>query len=239
MRMMLPLLLAASASAAPLTLRSGPARAHLIELYSSEGCSSCPPADAWLRALRGSGRLWKDFVPVAFHVAYWDYLGWKDPLADPANEARQRAYAGSWGADGGGVYTPGVVLDGAEWTGWRGGAPAPGGESGVLTVSVAGGRAEARFETKEAGPFSFYVARLGSGIDSAVRRGENGGATLRHDFVVRGLRAASMEEKGGVWTARLPLPPAASPAGRPGLAAWVAGPDGRPVQAAGADLRAD
>ena len=80
--------LASSSSASELALRSGPARTHLIELYSSEGCSSCPPADDWVESLRKRPGLWKDFVPVAFHVTYWDYLGWKDSFGDPVGSAR-------------------------------------------------------------------------------------------------------------------------------------------------------
>ena len=60
---------------------SGPTRAHLIELFTSEGCSSCPPAESWLSKLKNEPGLWKNFVPLAFHVDYWDHLGWKDPFA--------------------------------------------------------------------------------------------------------------------------------------------------------------
>jgi hypothetical protein len=84
------LALAGWAGAGELCVQSGPARAHLLELYTSEGCSSCPPAEQWFSTLKQSPRLWKQIVPVAFHVNYWDQLGWKDKLASPANTARQR-----------------------------------------------------------------------------------------------------------------------------------------------------
>jgi hypothetical protein len=84
------LALAGWACAGELSVQSGPARAHLLELYTSEGCSSCPPAEQWFSTLKQSPRLWKEIVPVAFHVNYWDQLGWKDKLASPANTARQR-----------------------------------------------------------------------------------------------------------------------------------------------------
>src|SRR5205809_201633 len=61
------------------TFESGPARVHVIELFTSQGCSSCPPAEAWLSKLKNEPRLWKDFMPIAFHVDYWDRLGWRDP----------------------------------------------------------------------------------------------------------------------------------------------------------------
>src|SRR5690348_8781739 len=69
---------------------SGDTQTPLLELYTSEGCSSCPPAEAWLSQLKKSPKLWKDFVPVSFHVDYWDYLGWKDPFAMKAYSRRQQ-----------------------------------------------------------------------------------------------------------------------------------------------------
>jgi hypothetical protein len=95
-----------SAHAATCTATSGPARASLLELYTSEGCSSCPPADRWLSQMPPR----RDVVPLAFHVDYWDRLGWKDRFAQAAFSQRQRAR--NRGA--GWVYTPQVMLDGAE-----------------------------------------------------------------------------------------------------------------------------
>ena len=62
----------------PLVFESGEARTMLVELFTSEGCSSCPPADAWISQLKESPDLWKKIVPVAFHVDYWNNLGWRD-----------------------------------------------------------------------------------------------------------------------------------------------------------------
>jgi len=226
-------LLAAPAAAAPLVVRSGPVRTRLVELYSSEGCSSCPPADEWLSSLRADARLWKDFVPVAFHVDYWDSLGWKDRFASSAFAARQRAYAASWGV--GSVYTPGLVLDGEEWRGWGAGAPEAGAAAGTLDASASGGTLAVRFApAAPGGPFDVYAARLGFGLASDVTAGENAGRVLRHDFVVRGLARAPMTLQDGAWSARLRLPAGAGPKPtREGLAVWVVGPDGRPAQAAG------
>ena len=105
-KLCIPFLLAAAAgvSGEPLHFSSGPERIALIELYTSEGCSSCPPADRWLGALAGRQGLWKDFVPVEFHVNYWDSLGWKDRLSTPEFTAREYAYSSAWGAPN--VYTP-------------------------------------------------------------------------------------------------------------------------------------
>src|SRR5882672_2702112 len=108
----------------------------LLELYTSEGCSSCPPAEAWLTRLKDDPALWRNFVPVAFHVDYWDHLGWRDPWAAKAFSERQRNHAESWSAAS--VYTPGFVLNGKEWRGWPGLRTLPPlrkEKAGVLTVN--------------------------------------------------------------------------------------------------------
>lgn len=112
----LVLVLAQSVAAAE-QFTSGPGRAHLVELFTSEGCSSCPPADRWLATFVDSPRLWREIVPVAYHVSYWDRLGWADRFAQREFDVRQRRLAESSGAA---VYTPGVFRDGREWRGWRG-----------------------------------------------------------------------------------------------------------------------
>ena len=88
---------------------SGLESAPLLELYTSEGCSSCPPADRWL-----SSRVAADpsFTALAFHVDYWDRLGWKDPFSSDAATARQNAYAKAWGTRR--LYTPQMVVNGRE-----------------------------------------------------------------------------------------------------------------------------
>src|SRR6266480_7047743 len=102
-----------SARAGEQRFESGAQKTHLLELFTSEGCSSCPPAEAWLSKLKAQPRLWKDFVPLAFHVDYWDHLGWRDPFAAKEWTARQHQYSASWKSES--VYTPGFVLDGREW----------------------------------------------------------------------------------------------------------------------------
>src|SRR5258706_11293884 len=106
----------ASSPAAECTVKSGPTTAALVELYTSEGCSSCPPADRWLTTM-GHATTDRAFVPIAFHVAYWDYLGWKDAFADMRFTERQRQFARAAGANS--VYTPQVVLGGRDFPEWR------------------------------------------------------------------------------------------------------------------------
>ena len=91
-------------------------RVALVELFTSEGCSSCPPADRWLSELKHDERIWDRLVPVAFHVDYWDYIGWPDRFATKAFGERQRNYAR--GGNVASVYTPGFVVHGEEWRGW-------------------------------------------------------------------------------------------------------------------------
>src|SRR5436190_16245269 len=103
----------AQAQTQEITFESKPTRTHLIELFTSQGCSSCPPAEAWMSSLKNEARLWQDFVPIAFHVDYWDHLGWRDPFASKSWTDRQTDYSVHWKSES--VYTPAFVLDGAVW----------------------------------------------------------------------------------------------------------------------------
>src|SRR6478672_9812194 len=111
------ILASAIARADQLRFESGEKRVSFVELFTSEGCSSCPPAERTLSKLTSHPSLWKTFVPVAFHVNYWDNLGWKDRLASAEFTQRQRIYASEWIS--GTVYTPEFVLNGREWQ-WSG-----------------------------------------------------------------------------------------------------------------------
>ena len=104
------------ALAAPCTVTSPAHRVALVELFTSEGCSSCPPADAWLRRLPAEGYGPDRVVPLALHVDYWDYIGWKDRFASARYSERQRAYSAIGNSRF--VYTPQVVFDGRDFRGW-------------------------------------------------------------------------------------------------------------------------
>ena len=173
---------------------SGPDRAALLELYTSEGCRSCPPAERWLAALRDAPGLWRDFVPVDFHVNYWDRLGWPDRFATLEFTQRQSTYAAAWGGDS--VYTPCFVRDGAEWHRSVGPPEAAGEKAGVLTVTLApdgAGRAEfIPVAARAAKLYDIHVALLGSGFASRVTAGENRGETLRHEFVALAVAAYAL-----------------------------------------------
>jgi len=199
-----------------ISFESKPARTHLVELFTSEGCSSCPPAETWLGKLQSNPRLWIDFVPVAFHVTYWDNAAWRDPFASKEWTARQYAYSALWKSSS--VYTPAFVLDGHEWLNRE--IPAMAGEpSGVLKVAVASEeRAMVTFSpsAKGARTFEAHVAQLGFGLQSTVKGGENGGRKLVHDFVVLSLATARLGQEATT------VPLAKTDAGsRRAIAAWV------------------
>lgn len=204
----------------PQRFTSGPAQVSLIELYSSEGCSSCPPAERWLGALRDDPGLWKDFVPVAFHVDYWNRLGWPDRFSTREFTQRQYAHAAAWGT--GSVYTPCFMRDGVEWK--PAGRPAgAGGPAGALTASYDGATLRAEFSPAaavagakgNAAEFEVHAAILGAGIVSKVTAGENSGETLRHEFVALVLASAPLGREFA-----LPLPKVDG-VPRHALAVWV------------------
>jgi len=214
---------------------SGAQRVSLLELYTSEGCSSCPPAEKWLAQLQNEKSLWKQVVPVAFHVDYWDGLGWKDRFAKRAYSARQRDYANSWGTPS--VYTPGFVLNGTEWKGWFDGQQLPTFESekaGQLRVVLRGDQAEVVFDAPfEKNPLEVHFAPLAMRVASDVRAGENRGSKLEHEFVATELTSARLEFVNGKQTAHAVLPLSGARA----LAVWVTRENSlTPLQATGGFL---
>ncbi|MDH5325221.1 MAG: DUF1223 domain-containing protein [Gammaproteobacteria bacterium] len=191
-------LLSGACSAASLQLQSSQEQVRLLELYTSEGCSSCPPADRWLRQLRQDPALWQTLVPVAFHVDYWNYLGWQDPFSQARFSQRQRQYARHGYA--GSVYTPGFFLNGREWRGWfrprilpsateeraKPGNNAKFSKGGVLRVHWDGNTLKAGYSphgTTTSADYQLHVVALGFDLQTQVPSGENQGKTLAHDFV--------------------------------------------------------
>jgi hypothetical protein len=235
---LLLLMLLGTAAGAEWRIASGPERAVMIELFTSEGCSSCPPAEAFLNRFADNPRLWKSFIPLAFHVDYWDYLGWQDRYALADNAVRQRRYARLGHVRG--VYTPGFLVNGRGWRpGWFGNEP-PGDttRAGQLSVAVANGRLTARYDagTAQPAPLQLHLAVLGMGLQTAIRAGENAGRHSRHDFVV--LDHQRLAGDGSQWSGVLPQVRRLG-AGRLALVAWLqrAG-DPTPVQAVGGYLPA-
>jgi hypothetical protein len=238
-------LAALSGTAAPVRLESGPERVHLIELFTSEGCSSCPPAEKWLGELRQHDGLWRRFVPVAFHVSYWDRLGWRDRFSAQAFTDRQYALAQSWNTRT--VYTPCFVRNGAEWrsrdlTAVLASAPEPAGRLVAEQADPATWRIEyTPLADRDDARFEVHVAWLGGGAVSDVRAGENSGRTLQHEFVVLQLVSESLKRggaPGAPHATTTTIPTDSVPATpRHAIAVWVTRVgDLTPVQALGGEM---
>jgi hypothetical protein len=157
----------------------------VIELYTSEGCSSCPPADRWLSSLKAgaaSGRA----VVQAFHVGYWDYIGWVDRFASPVHTERQRQVARRNGQSG--IYTPQVVRNGQDWRDYsraldRAAEPA---RARITLQKNADDAFDALVTPADGvGAWAAYWTVTEHGHSSKVKAGENAGEFLQHDFVVR------------------------------------------------------
>ena len=210
----------------------------LLELYTSEGCSSCPPAEKWMASLKDDPQLWKQFVPVAFHVDYWDYIGWKDPFAINDYGLRQRKYRQLGNIRT--VYTPGMILNGKEWQSWHYGhsVPTTGEIVGNLDVVLKGNDISAVFSPvdEQTTEWELNVAVLGFKLESNVRRGENAGRRLKQEFVVLGYRRKDSSDSK--WQMKLPRVKKEY-AMHTGLAVWVNKKGAQtPVQATGGWIQA-
>jgi hypothetical protein len=221
----------ADADASACRAASGPAMTPLVELYTSEGCDSCPPADRWLSAnfprIRDANRP----VALAFHVDYWDRLGWTDRFASKAWTERQ--YAAMRANRATFVVTPQILLQGHEFPASRRAMPASAldrvaRESARATISLdaandgkdivatASGRVTDASAREGA---SVSIAYVDSGLTSDVKAGENRGVRLTHDHVVRALKSAPIEGDAVKLTARFSHPAEAGVA--PTLVAFV------------------
>ena len=182
----------------------------VIELYTSEGCDSCPPADQWLSRTVAKMRTEKDnnVIPLAFHVDYWDYIGWKDAFAQPAFAQRQSTLARSGGASG--VYTPQVFTNGKDDRSWsRGGGLASATAASVkfnLTSQWQGEGLVLSGKLADANPaIRLRYAITENSLVTAVKAGENKGETLRHDAVVR-AHGTLTADASGAFTATVRVP---------------------------------
>lgn len=191
---------------------SGVTRAELIELYTSEGCSSCPPADKWMSELIPHVISASEIVPIAFHVDYWDRLGWRDRFATPAFTARQYAYSKVSGSSF--VFTPQVIMAGHNEQNWSnnnhvrevvraGGAIEPGAHIVLHQQALTSGKV--KFDVKAQllhapilNEARIYAALFQNGLVSNVANGENSGKRLIHDYVVRNLITSQHADHHGL-----------------------------------------
>lgn len=227
-----------TAAAAPATAgceaKSADSTVALLELYTSEGCSSCPPTDRWVAELPQRGFTKDRVVPLAFHVDYWNYLGWTDPFSQSGFTRRQHEFAQRTHAAT--VYTPELVLSGREYRRWWGGSF----ERAVREVNRAAPRADIGLELNRSGKTlridgrasvrdkstderaSFYIALYENNLSNRIDAGENSGRTLHHAFVVRRLYGPlAFDARGSArFNRKLALDPAWK-AGDLGVAAFV------------------
>lgn len=201
----------AAAEAATCSAESGARRVALLELYTSEGCDSCPPTDRWTSALPDRGFTAEHVVTLGFHVDYWNYLGWNDPFAKAQYSARQRG--ASQRNKSRVIYTPQLLLNGKDY---RRGAflddfasrvsvlarEAPKARISLKlaieptgTLSVQGAAAIA--DAAERSDARVYLVLYENNLSTRVTAGENRGKRLRHDFVVRELAGPFGVNHGG------------------------------------------
>lgn len=211
----------------------------LIELYTSEGCSSYPPADAFLSQLKTSGELWNNYIPMAFHVDYWDYIGWKDRFAESEFTNRQTLHQLQGNSKS--VYTPEFIVNGKEWKGYFGfNRIIPNGKSnqGKISLKIKDTNIQIDFnnDKEEQMQKMYNLVILGMGLSTKIRAGENSGKQLNHDFVV--LKHHSKLGDGSVNFA-LPEITTHKPK-KLAIAAWVSSPDSlKPIQSVGAKIPED
>jgi hypothetical protein len=191
----------------------------VIELYTSEGCDSCPPADRWLSSL-SKQKLGDRAVALALHVDYWDRLGWKDRFGSAGFSQRQRAESARSGGEF--VYTPQVLLQGRDFPQWQAGGAAF--EQAIAAVNARSARAvldlvvhpregnivdvelSARVtDARERADAVIALALVQSGLASDVKAGENAGKRLHYDHVVRQWRQAVALDSSGAGSGKLSL----------------------------------
>lgn len=230
-----------SVNAKTIVLSSPVEQATLLELYTSEGCSSCPPADRWLGKLKSNKDLWQKIVPLSFHVDYWDYLGWRDRFSDARYSKRQTNYRKHDYLDV--VYTPGFVKNGREFRGWRSGRKIldrTANKVGILKAEITDNNANIEFTPTEklTRNITLNIALLGFDQITNVKAGENSGRRLSHDFVVLDHRQHQQQTVGKSFRWKLDNLNESNLPDVSGIALWITeANDPTPIQATGGFLQ--
>lgn len=175
----------------------------MIELYTSQGCSSCPPAEKAISDLLSHPNLFHTIFPLAYHVQYWDYIGWDDPFAKPTFDARHKYYASQNKV---GVYTPAFFVDGTSWASQKP-FPSPTQKHGTLDVTIQDSEANIIYTPDSPKPkkVTLSVALVGVGNITHVKRGENRNKSLPQDFIVLDL-ASYPDTPNHTWSITIPKP---------------------------------
>ncbi|MEH6443491.1 MAG: DUF1223 domain-containing protein [Oceanospirillaceae bacterium] len=232
--------LTTSAMAQKLEFNSSGTQTQLIELYTSQGCSSCPPAENLLSKQLGNKKLWEEIIPIAFHVDYWDYLGWKDIYSKASFSERQRRHYQLRNVSS--VYTPGFVVDGKEWRGFFRGLDFPDTQAagGSLTLNWDSDtqHAKASYQSKAKQAKYCYFAVLGFDQSVAIQGGENRGLKLAQNFVALQVQKKSIKTEAGNGQCQTTLEIAAqsavaAPPHSRAIVSWVTDGAERPLQATG------
>ena len=195
-----------------ITISSTANQTTFLELYTSQGCSSCPPAEKWISKFTDDEKLWTDLIPINFHVTYWDYLGWKDPFASAVFSKRQRTYKALGKSRI--VATPGFMVNGSGWQGWFYKQAIPKTKVpylGNLQATINNSKINVEYNTDNTKydnnqNLVAHVALLGFGIETQIHAGENAGNKLKHDFVVIGYQQSSMSANHKLAATNLTLP---------------------------------
>ncbi|MDN3640049.1 DUF1223 domain-containing protein [Simiduia curdlanivorans] len=202
------------------TFHASEDKAQLIELFTSQGCSSCPNAERWLNNFKSDSDLWVTLFPIAWHVDYWDDLGWVDKFS--STDANHRQYRYHHQKVTSGVYTPQAVINGVEWralmTRFKPELPETKKSSQPkLSLHVSGNKFTAQTELENT---LLNLAVIGMDFSINVKRGENSGRILEQQFVMLGF--AQYPQQGVHWQGELPaskdnIPPQA-------VIAWITEP---------------
>jgi hypothetical protein len=210
-------LISPAANAAECSAKSGTQKVSLLELYTSEGCSSCPPADKWLSNLKPDT---SHVIPLAFHVDYWDYIGWKDKFSKAEYSNRQRKTAAFAGV--GFVYTPQFVLSGRDFKGAdisrlnqavsASQKLASRANLSLNAISQTNGEITLKATAQAVNPndinnADIFIAIYENKLVSQVNAGENNGRVLKHDYVVRDFFGAYQLSNKNEFSKNLTLKP--------------------------------
>lgn len=225
-----------SAFAQVLEFQSSGTQTQLVELYTSQGCHSCPPAERLVSKQLNNKKLWEEIIPIAFHVDYWDYLGWKDIYSKADFSERQYRHYRLGNVKS--VYTPGFVVDGQEWRGFFRGRDFPQVQSagGNLTLNWDSSTQKAQLSYQSKASYC-YFAILGFERDVFIKAGENKGLKIDQNFVALQVQKKEVSSVNGLSQCQVNLEVAEHRAiagqKKRAIVSWVTDSLERPLQATG------
>ncbi len=224
---------------------SGEKQKIVIELFSSQGCSSCPPAEKFIRDLQKSPKLWKEYIPVVYHIDYWNYIGWSDPFSNKKNTNRQYSHKKNGNVKS--VYTPSFIINGGEWKGFfslkRQLPKLSNKDIGNLEVNIENNKLTAKFSEKsnlDNKSLLLNIVFLGMDIITEIKAGENDGKKVTESFVVLKQTVISptkVNNKNIFWQVALDKDLKdnfnSKKSEKFAIAVWVSGSNMKPIQAIG------